>query len=233
MNEDFSELIDFSRFENEKSEMALGLDFVPQCGFKFLLACCDSGLKLFDFETEKLLQEFPGLYGYLCDCVQFVFPEEISEEENEFHLITKGLEFEEEVKPSICHLMKLTLPTEGKGKFRLEQVNNFSHPTYFANIWSLKFVCNGRYIISVSAEGNLFVWNIRSGDLVAVINEHNQSALAVRDICIHPSKPQLVVSGEDSFVSIFEPGKFDPPKPLRPVKEVKQKKGKKSRNKLE
>jgi len=163
--------------------------------------------------------------------VQFVEPEEIPEEENEFHLITKGIEYEDSGKSNVCHLRKLKIPMNGIGNFEMEEVNNFSHSSYFANIWLMKFTSNGRYLISASTGGNIFVWNLRSKELVAIITEHNHSELPTRDICIHPTKSQLVVCGEDSFVYVFEPGKLEFLKKLEPEKlepEKLKKKGKKN-----
>ena len=49
-----SELLGKSVFENEKAQMALSLDFIPGTGFKYLMAACDGGVKIFDFESEKV-----------------------------------------------------------------------------------------------------------------------------------------------------------------------------------
>lgn len=94
-----------------------------------------------------MLQTFPDLYGYLCDCVKFVECTELSAKADEYYLLTRGVEMVTDsdqrkhthhslllsakvhlaLNPNTCHLRKLTLPEHGRGKFKLEEVNAFSH----------------------------------------------------------------------------------------------------------
>jgi len=115
----------------------------------------------------------------------------------------------------------------------LTEINSFSHASYSANIWLLRFCSNGRYMISGSSEGNVFVWNLKSAQMAAVISEHNTSNLPCRDILIHPTKQQMLVCGDDSFVFVSEPGKINESVPSKtqkkqsPVKVIAKKEEKK------
>jgi hypothetical protein len=86
-----------------------------------------------------MIQSFPNLYGYLCDCVEFVEPLEIKNQDQEYFLITRGVEplNEDEKgrnyieKPNAVHLRKLTLDIENrKTPFDLETVNTFENDAY-------------------------------------------------------------------------------------------------------
>jgi hypothetical protein len=59
--------------------------------------------------------------------VHFIEPEEIPEEEDSYYLISKGIEYDEQEAPNICHLRKLRIPKHGIGHFTLEEVNAFTH----------------------------------------------------------------------------------------------------------
>jgi len=54
------------------SNMALSLSFLPDCGNKYFIAAADEGIKMYDFESEVLLQSFPHIYTSYCDCVKFI-----------------------------------------------------------------------------------------------------------------------------------------------------------------
>ena len=76
------------------------------------------------------------------------------------------------VQPNTCQLRKLVVPERGQGKFRLEEANIYGHSDYRSNIWMLKLATNGRYVLSPTTEGKVFVWNLRSAELVAILNDH-------------------------------------------------------------
>ncbi len=81
-----------------------------------------------------MIQSFPNLYGYLCDCIKFVDCTEIQADENESYMITRGVEPENQdengnitiSKPNHCHLRKLSLDTENVDEpFTLTEVQTF------------------------------------------------------------------------------------------------------------
>jgi hypothetical protein len=81
-------------------------------------------------------------------------------------------ENDELIHPNTAQLRKLVVPEKGQGKFRLEEVNIFGHSDYHSNTWMLKLATNGRYVLSPTVEGKVFVWNLRSSELVAILNDH-------------------------------------------------------------
>ncbi|KAJ1501801.1 hypothetical protein HMI54_009668 [Coelomomyces lativittatus] len=89
-------LLAWTPFADRETNTAVYCDFLPGCGNKFFLVACDDGLKLFDFEMEQIVQEFPGLYGYLCDCVLAIEPIEFKTRPNEYYILTKGVEMLDE-----------------------------------------------------------------------------------------------------------------------------------------
>lgn len=40
------------RIDEETTNMALGLSFVPHCGNKYFMSAADGGVKIYDFEKE-------------------------------------------------------------------------------------------------------------------------------------------------------------------------------------
>lgn len=75
MKEDFVTLEASSILEDKISNAVFSIAFVPNCGNKYLLAGCDHFIRLYDFETEELLQTFPTSYGSYCDCIKFIEPQ--------------------------------------------------------------------------------------------------------------------------------------------------------------
>jgi hypothetical protein len=80
--------------DEDSTNVALYVDFVPNCGNKYLMGCCDGGLKLYDFEKEVLINSWENLYSSYCDCIQFLsFPIDLETPDSQgFWLITKGVE---------------------------------------------------------------------------------------------------------------------------------------------
>jgi len=73
MNEDYSGLKkgkSKSIFPENETYMIFSLTFIPNTGNKYFLGACDDGIKIFDFETEETIDNFPDLYTCYCDCVK-------------------------------------------------------------------------------------------------------------------------------------------------------------------
>jgi len=104
--------------------------------------------------------------------------------------------------PNKVKLHKLTMPSDGNPSWNLEEVHRFEHDEFHANIWLLKFATtvNGRYVAAPTAVGKVFVWNIKTKELVAVIQKHAQE---VRDILFHPFKNWMFTCGDDSKINVY------------------------------
>lgn len=111
------------------------------------------------------------------------------------------------VQPNTCHLRKLTIPSGGRGKFRIDEVNAFAHEDYHANIWLLRLATNGRYILAPTTEGKVFVWNVRSRELVAILRDHENRE--VREIKFHPSKRLILSCGDDSTIRVYTQKEYE------------------------
>ena len=82
--------------------MAVHTSFLPNCGNKYFVAACDDGIKLFDFEAErvkikmscdaykKLVESWKNVFSYLCDCVKVV--DCIDMPTQDAYLLSKGAE---------------------------------------------------------------------------------------------------------------------------------------------
>ena len=181
MNNTWSERINTTTISTSGSGIAVYLEFLPNCGNKFYAVGFSSGIRIYDNENDQLIQTFPNLYSYLCDCVRFIPLKEIPTKPNEFYMLTKGVELLDEndnlVKPNACHLRKLTLPENGVGNIQLEEINSFQHPEYQSNVWLMKLNSNGRYVLSPTTDGRVFVWNVRTKEIVAILNDHGSMFL--------------------------------------------------------
>ncbi|KAI8989312.1 WD40-repeat-containing domain protein [Pilobolus umbonatus] len=104
-------------------------------------------------------------------------------------------------KPNTCTLHKLIYPTEKGGKFTLEMVKKYSHESYHANSWLVKITSNGRYILAPTIYGQIFVFNMLSGQVTSIIKEHED--LEVRDVIFHPYMPLIFSSGDDGYVKVY------------------------------
>lgn len=214
LDDNLTTLIGSSILADYGSKLAVSIQFVPGTGKKFFFVSCDTGLKLFDFETEQLVQDFPGIYTYLCDSIQFTkwldAPPSKTEEQvlGQYppqYLLIKGVELLDQhdkvVRANSCQLYRFEFPEAGKGKFRLELVSSFSHEWYNSNIWQTRLTSNGRYALSPTTEGKVFVWNLKSKEVVAILHDHGNRE--VRDILFHPKQRLMVTSADDSMLRVY------------------------------
>jgi WD40 repeat protein len=44
--------------------------------------------------------------------------------------------------------------------------------SFFANSWPAHITSNGRYLAAPTSQGEVFIWNLRTGDLVSVLTDH-------------------------------------------------------------
>jgi len=207
MNEHFSDALDWIILDDDDStSSAVSVCFVPNCGNKYLVAGCDDGVKLFDFEHDRLVETWKELYSYLCDCVKFVNCKDMELDDGEQYLLTKGVELvsdegNEVLYPNKCILHKLIMPDTSNDKWSLEEVGRFEHDEFYANLWLTKFATNGRYIVAPTSVGKIFIWNLQTNNLVGVLKNHEAE---VREIVFHPFKPLLLSCGDESKINIYE-----------------------------
>ncbi|KAI7887958.1 WD40-repeat-containing domain protein [Mucor mucedo] len=219
MADDWSTLISKTKMEDNFTCMAFTVSFLPNTGNKYFLAATDEHVRLFDFETGKLLQTFRDLYTSYCDCVKFVkWVDEAAyfknngmdinhkPEDGYAWFITRGTELCDvsefiSSKPNVCTLHKLTYPTKKNGEFKVEEIMKYTHPEYRANSWSVKISSNGRYILAPTIYGQVYVFNMLTGKVAAIIKEHGD--IEVRDVIFHPSKPLLFSCSDDGYVKVY------------------------------
>jgi len=103
--------------------------------------------------------------------------------------------------PNTCTLHKLVYPEKKGGQFKLEEVKRFKHEKYFSNSWMVKITSNGRYLLAPTLHGEVFVFNILSGKITAILKDHDD--LEVRDVAFHPYRPLLFTSADDGVVKVY------------------------------
>ncbi|KAL1915225.1 uncharacterized protein VTP21DRAFT_7501 [Calcarisporiella thermophila] len=217
---DWTTLISSTKMEDGYTCMAFTVSFVPGTGNKYFLAACDENICLFDFEEAHIMQTFPEIYSSYCDCGKFirwldaddeyqVGADADANEESIRHayFVTRGAELCDledgtiSSTPNTCTLHKLVYPTELGGKFELEELMRYKHPDYYANSWLMKIASNGRYLAAPTIQGQVFIYNLKSGDVTAILKDHED--LEVRDVIFHPYRPLLFTSGDDGRVKVY------------------------------
>ncbi|KAI9470667.1 MAG: WD40-repeat-containing domain protein [Benjaminiella poitrasii] len=222
MSNDWTKLIGSTKMVDEQTCMAFTISFVPNTGNKYFIAATDEHLRLYDFEEGMLLQTFSDLYSSYCDCGKFVkwldesmyFEQndkdamniDQSTEERYAWFISRGAEMcdvSEGVssKPNTCTLHKLIYPAEDGGEFKLEEVKRYQDEDYHSNSWLVKITSNGRYILAPTIYGQIFVFNMLTGQVTAILKDHLD--MEVRDVIFHPYKPLIFSSGDDGCIKVY------------------------------
>ncbi|ORZ25855.1 WD40-repeat-containing domain protein [Absidia repens] len=209
MAEDWITLIESQKMDDELTCMAFTISFLPNCGNK-----------LYDFENGKLLQSFENLYTSYCDCGKVIeFLDEslyweslkdrkkakAAQQEQSAWFITRGAELCDDngisSTPNICILHRLVYPKKEGGKFVLEEIKQYKHEAYCSNSWLVKIATNGRYLLAPTIYGQVFVFNLLSGQLTAILKNHED--VEVRDVIFHPFAPLIFTSGDDGRVFAY------------------------------
>ncbi|ORE10696.1 WD40 repeat-like protein [Rhizopus microsporus var. microsporus] len=217
MDKDWITFLDSTKMDDNITCMAFTVSFVPNTGNKYFLAATDEHVRLYDFENAQLLQTFSDLYSSYCDCGKFVrwldeslyFSqyEDNDKERGEYAwFITRGAELcdvSEGVssKPNTCTLHKLVYPTQDGEQFKFEQVKKYQDEDYHSNSWLVKIASNGRYLLAPTIYGQIFVFNMLSGQVTAILKDHQD--MEVRDVIFHPYRPLLFSCGDDGCVKVY------------------------------
>ncbi|KAJ2960794.1 hypothetical protein NQZ79_g3839 [Umbelopsis isabellina] len=220
LSEDWSTLLDAKKMDDGITCMAFTVSFVPNTGNKYFLAACDEHVRLYDFESCQMMQTFEDLYSSYCDCGKFIkwldedrYLEETkaegSSEKDEkpyAWFITRGAEMCDmgdgiSSTPNTCTLHKLVYPVTKGGKFELQEVKKYKHEDYHSNSWLVKIASNGRYLLAPTIYGQIFAFNMLSGQVTGILKDHED--LEVRDVMFHPYRPLIFSSGDDGYVKVY------------------------------
>ncbi|KAJ3124236.1 hypothetical protein HK098_001298 [Nowakowskiella sp. JEL0407] len=216
VSDDWSEVLEKTLLTQSFICMAFNTAFLPNTGNKYFLCACEDGIALWDFESGKILQMFEGIFSSYCDCVKFVSLTEDAKGVDSImkdcngmvsYLISRGVEILDaedntiNTKPNTVNLHKLIYPTEKGGEFMLEIVRQYRHEDYHSNSWYTKIASNGRYIAAPTFNGQVFIFNIKSGAVTGILRDHKE--LEVRDVIFHPTRSLLFSCGDDGVVHIY------------------------------
>ncbi|KAK3814440.1 MAG: WD40-repeat-containing domain protein [Benniella sp.] len=100
-----------------------------------------------------------------------------------------------------CTLHKLVYPDTKGGKWYLTEVKRFQDEEYFSNAWLIKIASNGRYIMAPTCTGEVFIFNLKTGQVTGILKDHDD--VEVRDIIFHPTRPLLFTSADDGIVKVY------------------------------
>lgn len=218
----WTELDNYTKMFDGITCMAFTISFLPNTGNRYFIAATDGDVSLFDFESAQIIQRFVTPYSHYCDCVKIVDclelpkPEFVWGQTNDLptkdspmfcYFITRGVEVldadDDTVpsKPNRCHLEKLIYPTNEHDPFKIEDIRYFEDENYHSNSWLIKVTSNGRYIVSPTYDGKLFIFNLSTGKLTGMLHYHD--GVEVRDVLFHPHKPLLFSCSDDGNVKVY------------------------------
>ncbi|KAF9166717.1 capsular associated protein [Actinomortierella ambigua] len=100
-----------------------------------------------------------------------------------------------------CTLHKLIYPDSPGGKWYLTEVKRYQDDEYYSNAWLIKIASNGRYIMAPTCTGEVFVFNMKTGQVTGILKDHDD--VEVRDVIFHPTRPLLFTSGDDGRVKVY------------------------------
>ncbi|KAG0000618.1 hypothetical protein BGZ65_004212 [Modicella reniformis] len=100
-----------------------------------------------------------------------------------------------------CTLHKLVYPDTKGGKWYLTEVKRFQDEEYYSNAWLIKIASNGRYILAPTCTGEVFIYNLKTGQVTGILKDHDD--VEVRDVIFHPTRPLLFTSADDGIVKVY------------------------------
>ncbi|KAJ2238256.1 hypothetical protein IWW45_000267 [Coemansia sp. RSA 485] len=123
------------------------------------------------------------------------------------YFVTRGVELLDaenntvSSRPNTCTLHRLVYPTEPDGKFELQEIRRYYHDEYLSNSWLIRITSNGRYILAPTLNGQVFVFDIATGQTTGVLRDHD--TIEVRDCKFHPTKNLLFTCSDDGTVKAY------------------------------
>ncbi|KAJ2137147.1 hypothetical protein IW136_003626 [Coemansia sp. RSA 678] len=123
------------------------------------------------------------------------------------YFVTRGVELLDaenntvSSRPNTCTLHRLVYPTEPDGKFVLQEIRRYHHDEYMSNSWLIRIASNGRYILAPTLNGQVFVFNIATGQVTGILRDHD--TIEVRDCKFHPTKNLLFTCSDDGTVKVY------------------------------
>lgn len=233
MSDDWTALVENPvRFEDGVSCMVFNIEFIPIISKTstdennevplFFVAACDDGLKLFDFESAKIIQTFNDKsYSSYCDDLRFIIMQNLQSKifgfeglkplsNGEYYIVSRGVELVQPDTPTLplypntITLHKLYFDFEKPAESKIENLCKYSNEIYFSNSWYMRFDCNGRYVFGPACDGKVFVFALGSGQLCAMLCDHEE--FEVRQVLLHPSKPLFITCGDDGNIFVYASG---------------------------
>jgi len=106
------------------------------------------------------------------------------------------------MKENTIHLRKLKLPIMAGDKFELSCLKTYGHKDYIANCWQTLLSSNGRYVASPTTIGKIFIWNIRTAEVTAIL-AHHEDFEVLRCSLFHPNRKVFLTCGDESTIKVY------------------------------
>eukprot|EP00871_Galdieria_phlegrea_P001994 jgi/Galph1/2796/GphlegSOOS_G1461.1 len=178
-----------------ESFIAIHLEFLPKSNNRLFLVAVDSGLQLFDFDTET------------CIANQIFDSEEKEDNVYSWRLVTRGVEWMDNQgnipRSNRCTLRSLSCVFSSDPIWSLDSVCEYEADDYHSNIWPCRLATQGNYIVSGSMDGYAFIWHLGTGTLVGKLRGFNIHK-TVRLVLFHPTLPWLIVAGDDEYIHLWQ-----------------------------
>ncbi|KAI8923196.1 WD40-repeat-containing domain protein [Entophlyctis helioformis] len=178
VSKDWTMLLDRNWMRDGVTCMAFTVSFLPHTGNKYFVAACDDNIRLYDFEHAQVVR-----------CLDFPQPpaswaNAIAEPDKPMfaYLISRGVEMLDAENstvnsiPNTVRLHKLVYPSVFGQPFRLEEERRYHHEMYRSNSWLIKVTSNGRYVAAPTYDGNVCLFNLETGDMVGILQDHDGMA---------------------------------------------------------
>jgi WD40 repeat protein len=214
---DWREMRRCNRLTDGESCMVFSIEPLPGSGNRILLAACDDKLRVFDLQSQKLLQSFSSGYTAYCDHALFIDPRALDpilfpRKESDWFVVARGVELldSETLTPMAVNSVKIFKLSLEKGKFSLQEILSLKDPSYNANSWLMKLAVSGSSLFVPTVTGELFCIDLNlallpecklSDCMTAHIRHHDP--LEVRQALLHPDLPLLLTCADDGMVKIY------------------------------
>ncbi|EFC35199.1 predicted protein [Naegleria gruberi] len=183
----------------------------------YMIASCDTSIKIYNFGNNQLLKIFNTEYETYLSSLQIILKNnDITNNILNCYLITKGVNSNEEISSNNdIHLRKLNLNLKKIQDSTLETLHTFQHDDYYCNSWMAKCKYFNGYLFAPTCYGKLFIWNVHTKQLCAILNDHSEHAYIRNTLVINQFDNMnntnnncngfyLFTSGDDSITNIYE-----------------------------
>ncbi|KAI8325369.1 WD40 repeat-like protein, partial [Martensiomyces pterosporus] len=179
MDSDWVVLLDTKEITDGVTCMAFTVSFLPNTGNRYFMAATDDHVTLMDLEQGVIVQRFDPIYSSTRAPAADTSDTIAAPTGPHAYFVTRGVELLDaedntvSSRPNTCTLHRLVYPTEPNGKFALQEIRRYYHDEYLSNSWLIRIAANGRYLLAPTLNGQVFVFNIATGQVTGILRDHD------------------------------------------------------------